>query len=98
MLRDVRFEDSPLTISFDGCEDAIIKGRRHARDDIKIPCNLHDNKEFITELDDLGMLSRIYQRIRDVERANAIKREIGKRIQEKCDGMLAQLDNRKYVA
>ena len=83
----MRFEESPLTIPFEGCDDAINKARQRVRDDIKIPCDLHDNKEFIRELEDLGMLSGIYERIHHVRMANDIKKNIGIKIGIKCEGM-----------
>ncbi|KAL7035943.1 hypothetical protein ACKWTF_008637 [Chironomus riparius] len=86
-LRDVRFEESPLSIPFEGCDDAINNARQRVRDEIKIPCDLHDNKEFIRELEDSGMLSGIYERIHHVEMANDIKRNIGIKIKNKCEGM-----------
>jgi hypothetical protein len=86
-LRDVRFEESPLSIPFEGCDDAINKARQRVINEIKIPCDLHDNKEFIRVLEDLGMLSGIYERIHHTEEAKDIKRNIGIKIKNKCDGM-----------
>ncbi|XP_070498807.1 uncharacterized protein [Chironomus tepperi] len=86
-LRDVKFEESPLSFEYEGCDDAINNARQRVRDEIKIPCDLHDNKEFIRELEDLGMLSGIYERIHHVEKANDIKKSIGIKIINKCEGM-----------
>lgn len=83
----MRFEESPLSIQLEGCEDAINRARQRVRDEIKIPCDLHDNKEFIRELEDSGMLSGIYERIHHVDMANDIKRNIGIKIRNKCEGM-----------
>lgn len=54
---------------------------------MKIPCNLHENKEFIGELEDLGMQRKIYERIHNVTRANEIERDITIKIKNKCKGM-----------
>lgn len=90
LLRDVKFEEDPMTISNEYCKFVMDMAVGRVRDRIKIPCKVYEDQQFIQHLEDTGLEVYIYERIGNMTAALKLMREVGMKINNKCNGLQEQ--------
>ncbi|KAG5680360.1 hypothetical protein PVAND_009869 [Polypedilum vanderplanki] len=87
MLHDVMLDEDPMTISNEHCHFVIDIARGNVRNKIKVPCDVSDDKMFMRELENMGLLIEFYEQNDNIPKAREFMVLVGTKVNIKCRGL-----------
>lgn len=88
-MNNITLEHDPRNIEFDKCNFALdyVKGKAKNQLDKQIKnCTIED-KELMTHLENLVILTRVLAKVEKIEKVREVKVNIRNTIEQKCNGM-----------
>lgn len=88
-LKNITLQRDPRTIEFDKCNYAVDYVRGNAKNDLEKfikNCTI-DDRDFMTEMENMAVFSRVLTRMNLIERVNEVKNTVKESIHQKCHGM-----------
>lgn len=89
LLNNIKLEKDPRTIEFEKCNSLLDYTRGKAKKELDVMLNncTIDDRDVMTSLENLSILTRVLARLEKMNDAMDIKNKIEQTVEQKCNGM-----------